>query len=142
MKNKIILICMTFMLLSSCNLFAQNTVPYLIEGKIVTDESEKYENIGFEGALYNKSSKSLSSFTFVFFGFDEDGNSPLLEKNNVVLKVEDDISSGTKYEFCISLDDLFPLVSIADYEVEYLYVSRLEYSDGSEWTDPLGFAVF
>ena len=29
-----------------------------------------------------------------------------------------------------------------EYECEYLYVSRIEYADGSEWSDPFGFEYF
>ena len=40
-----------------------------------------------------------------------------------------------------NLDKYFYAAAQGKYETEYLYVSRIVYSDGSEWSDPFGLEV-
>lgn len=144
-KNKTFfqsLLCFLIFLFSSCQLLAKDSVPYLIDGKMVIEESTEYQIAGFDFYLLNKSEKQISSFTVVFYLFDEDGNPPDYVKNSIVLTVKADVDSHDYLESCISLDKFFSSIPESPYTIDYLYISKIKYSDDSEWNDPFGLQVF
>ena len=144
MKRITVLLLVCFLQLAGrkiCGISAA-PVPYSITGNILqlsTIENEKYF---ISGTFQNSSQKDISSFTMVFYVFDEDGASPLYARNNVVMKIDARIPADTKYDFTLNIDKYFYENSDGDYESEYLYVSKIAYDDGSEWSDPLGLEVF
>ncbi len=152
-RNKRI-ICLTLCLLAFefLKVYARNKTPYSIRGEISNTSrlaNQKYE---FRGVFSNESSKDVSSFTIVFFVFDQDGNCPLRGRNNVVMKIQEEVPAGTNYTFVKNLDEYFYSTSDFyrednqtlddEFECEYLYVSLITYSDGTEWADPFGFEAF
>ncbi len=149
MKIKNLIAVFTTMMCFAISVFARDKTPYSIRGDISNTLSSSASKIEFEGVFTNKSSKAVESFTIVFFVLDEDGNSPLRGRNNVVIKIEETVSPDSDFAFSRGLDDY---LYISDdfllnedevgYECEYLYVSRIEYGDGSEWSDPFGFEYF
>jgi hypothetical protein len=131
------------------SVFARSKSPYSIRGDISNEPSSAVEKIKFEGVFSNKSSKEVDSFTIVFFVLDQDGNSPLRGRNNVVLKISEVVLPDSSFSFSRNLDDYLYMSDESsfyedevEYECEYLYVSRIEYADGSEWSDPFGFEYF
>ena len=126
---------------------AQNKVPYSIRGDILNALSASVQT--FEGVFTNKSEKEVDSFTIVFFVFDQDGNCPLKGRNNVVIRIDETVPVNSAFSFSQPLEDFFyntddstAFEDELEYECEYLYVSRISYSDGSEWTDSFGFEYF
>ena len=136
----VFLFCM-FQVLAS-RIYAGQRLPYSITGSLVNENSDAYENYGFSGVFKNHSEKAIESFTVVFFVFDDDGNCPLVGRNNVVVKIEKEILPQEKYEFVLNMDSFLPEASELDCEADYVYVSRIEYSDKTEWSDPFGMEIF
>ena len=140
-RISIVFLFCVFQMLAS-KIYAVQRIPYSISGSLVDEESEVYENYGFSGTFNNCSEKAVVSFTVVFFVFDDDGNCPLKGRNNVVVKIEQDIPPQNKYEFIVSMDSLLPEDWELECEADYIYVSRIEYSDSTEWSDPFGMEMF
>ncbi len=132
------------------SVYARSSVPYQIKGGLKPNSAAESSGCDFEGLFCNLSDKAVASFTIVFYVFDKDGNCPLKNRNNAVIKIEHEIPEKKEYEFVVSMKNLLnPLVDTdtmqtdeIEYETEYLYVSVINYCDGSEWTDPFGFEVF
>ena len=130
--------------LSSCssnigiNAFEKKFVPYALSAKMVTDASSVYEVAGIDFSFLNRECKPVKSFTMVFFMYDEDGNSPGIGNNGVKLEVVVDVAAGEWEEDLISIDRFLYEIPDTPYQLDYLYVSRIVYEDGSEWSDPFG----
>ena len=124
----------------------RTVIPYSVNGEISFDNSDVFESCCFDGCFYNDSSLDISSFTIVFFVLDSEGNSPVKGRNNIVLKIQEEIKAFSEYEFSISLKRYLVIPEdgeqVAQYEIEYLYASCIEYTDGSMWSDPFGIKYF
>ncbi len=132
-----------FLNLFSCSLFAKEACPYLVSGSVrLVSETGEFEAAGFDLFLMNKSEKTIKNFTLVFFLFDEDGEPISNGKSNFVISVSKELEGGNSLEACISLDPYLSEIPEYPYEVDYLYISRVEYEDGSVWEDPLGLNAF
>jgi len=129
-------------LCSGCQFFAKESLPYLIDAEMTMDSSNIYEIAGLDFTFMNKSNKSIKSFTIVFYLFDEDGNPPSLGNNNLVIQIDSVIQPSETMEDCFSLDSFLYEIPDCPYQLDYLYVSRIEYEDGSVWSDPLGAIAF
>lgn len=138
-KTIFFLFCVLF---SSCNLFANEKIPYLISGEMVLDSSSKYNAAGFDFCFINKSEKNVKNFTIVFYIFDEDGNPPAMGRNNIVINVKSNVLANESFENCVSMDSFLYEIPEEPYEIDYLYVSRIVYEDDSEWNDSFGLYAF
>ena len=142
MKRISILLVMCLLHVFGGRLLALSAAPYFISGNISDESLNENEKYNFIGSFTNDSSKDVCSFTIVFYVFDEDGGCPLIQRNNVVIKIDEFIKAGKTSSFNKNLDKYFYAAAQGNYETEYLYVSRIVYSDGSEWSDPFGLEVF
>lgn len=138
MKKIFLLINVFFVFFTSCNLFANEKIPYGIEGNILTEDSEIYEYMGLELKVQNKSDVKIKEITIVFFLFDEDGEPTSNIKNNIVLNIGCDIPANGTLEDCISLDKYVYVFEDMLYSIDYLYISKIFYADGTTWSDPFG----
>ena len=138
MKKIFLWINVFFVFFTSCNLFADEKIPYGIEGNILTDDSEIYEYMGLELKVQNKSDVKIKGITIVFFLFDEDGEPTSNIKNNIVLNIGCDIPANGTLEDCISLDKYVYVFEDMLYSIDYLYISKIFYADGTTWNDPFG----
>ena len=138
-KCILLMLCFAFL---SCNLLGKNNAPYIIDGKMVLEDSSKYEIAGFDFLFINQNEKTVKNFTVVFYMFDEEGNPIGTGRNNVVLKVTSEVQGGKSIAGCINLDSYLNEIPSEPYEIEYLYVSQITYDDNSKWTDPFGLCVF
>lgn len=89
------------------------------------------EPLLLEFSFTNLSEKIVQSFTIVFFAVDEDGYSLFYERNNLVLKIEKNVYPEETYSGCIDISNFLASIPKEVPELEYIYVSRLEFSDGS-----------
>lgn len=138
MKKVCLLLILILHFFTSCSLFAIEKIPYGIEGNIITDESEIYDYMGLELKVQNKSELKIKGITIVFFLFDEDGEPTSNIRNNIVLNISCDIPANETLEDCISLDNYVYVFEDMVYSIDYLYISKIYYSDGSIWQDPFG----
>jgi hypothetical protein len=133
-----ILICFFVFQFVSCNLFSAEKCPYSVKAQLVFDDSECYDFMGLDFKIKNNDERAIQELTLVFYVFDEDGEPASGVKNNIVLKLKCEIPGGELLEDCISLDKYVYNFDSENYEIDYLYVSKIVYDDGSVWTDPFG----
>lgn len=126
---------------SGCKSFAQQDLPYMINGKLImSDENSSICN--FELFFYNKSEKIINEFTVVFYLFDNEGESFSLAQNNIVISIKKEIYGYEKIECLVNLDEYFSSNIDDEYFLDYLYISQIKYSDGSVWQDSFGMKAF
>jgi hypothetical protein len=70
--------------------------------------------------------------------YDSEGNNPFVGSNNVVERVDGNVPSGASTAVLIPMDDYLTIVPDEPYKIDFMYVRKIEYADGSEWTDPFG----
>ena len=140
-RLRVRLAALGFILFSGCSMnyaFAKNA-PYALQAKMVTEPSAIYEAAGLDFSFLNKESQKVKSITIVFFMYDEEGNAPSIGPNNAELEIFVDVEAGELVEDCVCIDSLLYEIPEEPYQLDYLYVSRICYEDGSEWRDPYGF---
>ena len=126
---------------SGCKCNEMHGLPYMIDGKLdMKNENSTVCNV--ELNFYNKSEKIVNEFTVVFYIFDSEGELISSNKNNIVLSIKQNISSNESYECLVNVDDYFSSNQDDEYFLDYLYVSQIKYSDGSEWQDSFGLKAF
>ncbi|MCR4580379.1 MAG: hypothetical protein K5681_08535 [Treponema sp.] len=138
---KILLLFLIFML-TGCKGFSKDIVPYLISSSIEMEESPDYEIAGLNLSFHNRSEKTVKTFTIAFYVFDEDGEPASFCRSNIVISVEKEIGPGESSQMLLPLDQFFSYRPEELYTADYLYVSRIIYSDQSSWTDPFGLALY
>lgn len=130
------------LLFCSCSLNAKTRTPYAVHGEIVMEESRDYQIAGLDLYLLNNSEKSIKNFTLVFFVYDSDGNPPEGMRSNLVIPIEAEILANSVFRTCINLDKYFSIIPDEPYQVDFVYLSKITYADGTEWEDPFGIACF
>lgn len=143
--KKLFLIVFGFLLvlLSGCKNFSIESVPYLISGEFVMEsDSENYSVCGLDFQFYNQSVKDVKEISVVFFLFDKDGEPAHECSNRIALDIEAKIEAGVSFKKCLSLDHFMNQFPEELLYVDYLYVSRIEYEDGTFWEDPFGLTAF
>lgn len=110
------------------------SVPYQISGELDYSNLELNLNYWF----FNNNDKNIRSFTIVFYLFDEDGNPPVSTRSNIVLNQNMFVEGYANISKRIRLDYLFETLPDQEYTLDYMYVSKIEFADGTEWSDPFG----
>ena len=126
----------------SCGDLGTKTVPYELKAQMVIEPSSIYDSAGLEYSFYNKSDKAVKSLTFVFFLNGDEESSFEVFENLIELEVSAVVEPQNFIEDCVSLDSFLYEVPEEPYQLDYLYVSRIVYEDGSEWTDSFGVCAF
>ena len=117
--------------------------PYLVSGKFVMEEdSSDYEICGAELKFYNRSEKKVTEFEIFFYLFDSDGEPAQECWNQLSFDIEKLIDENDSFEICLSLDSYMASVPQSLLRIDYLFVSKICYDDGSVWEDPYGLAAF
>ena len=145
MKTKILKILCCFMVLAffGCSAFSLERSPYTINADFVMDEeSSVYKICGVELSFSNLAAETVKEFEVVFFLFDSDGEPAYECPNRLAFSIEREIGSDEDFSVCLSLDSYMTFVPQSLLEIDYLYVSRITYTDGSIWVDPYGFSAF
>ena len=150
MKNHNYLFCRVGIFLalffSSCALYGKSSAPYIVKGEMILeseniDEEQNFELGGMNVYFFNKESKPVTEFTIVFTLFDQDGEPISIGRSSIVATIRKTVDPLTSFNCCLSLDQNLCEVPEEPYTVDYLYVSRIVYEDGSQWTDAFGLSV-
>ena len=140
MKKLFVLFVFPFVLIFfGCKNFSIESVPYL---DLEESDSENYSVCGLDFQFYNLSVKDVKEISVVFFLFDKDGEPAYECSNRITLEIETRIDAGDSFKKCLSLDRFMNQFPEEKLYVDYLYVSRIEYEDGSLWEDPFGLTAF
>lgn len=145
MKTKFLKILCCFIVLAffGCSAFSLERSPYTINADFVMDEeSSVYKICGVELSFSNLATETVKEFEVVFFLFDSDGEPAYECPNRLAFSIEREIGSNEDFSVCLSLDSYMTFVPQSLLEIDYLYVSRITYADGSIWVDPYGFSAF
>jgi len=130
-------------LISACKTYSLDSIPYVMTGEFVMEENAAdYSICGVDIFLLNKSEKAIKNINLVFFLFDQDGEPAYECRNKISLEIERKISAGEKASFCVSLDNYMNSIPSNLLLVDYLYLAKIEYEDGSCWEDPYGLTAF
>ena len=137
------LLILSLLILHNCKTYSLDSIPYVITGEFVMDESASdYSLCGVDFFIMNKTEKEIRSFNVVLFLFDQDGEPAYECSSKISADIEKSISSGESTSFCMSLDKFMNTIPSDPLIVDYLYLSKIEYQDGSVWEDPYGMAAF
>ena len=140
--EKFLWICLV-LFMTCCSLCAKEKTPYVGKGEFVlASESSDFEIAGVNLYFFNKSEKAVVGFTVVFYLFDEDGEPVSTGRSNIALAVQKVIEPMAAFEETISLDKYFVTVPESEYSVDFFYVSKIVYEDGTTWKDPLGMMSY
>ena len=145
MKTKFLKILCCFIVLAffGCSAFSLERSPYTINADFVMDEeSSVYKICGVELSFSNLATETVKEFEVVFFLFDSDGEPAYECPNRLAFSIEREIGPDEDFSVCLSLDSYMTFVPQSLLEIDYLYVSRITYADGSIWVDPYGFSAF
>lgn len=140
-KLGIIVLLFGITFFNSCNTYAEEIIPYIIRGSIEMN-SEIAEVCSVELSITNRSDKTIEELTVVFYLFDSQGEPVLMEKSNVVISIHEAIEPMENLKKEICLDPYFCYAKEDEYTLDYLYVSRIVYEDGTVWEDPFGMEIF
>ena len=114
--------------------------PYSIVGEM--EINQKTEEAFLEYTFCNESKKIVKDFTIVFYVFDSDGDVPLKNKNNIVVRIQMEVGAKEELSDKIKLNEYLSYIPEEPFFVDYLYVSSINYIEGTLWNDPFGFEVF
>ena len=137
------LCCFLVIALSGCSVFSLERSPYTIEADFVMNEdAADYKTCGVNLSFYNLAAETVKEFEVVFYLFDSDGEPAYECPNRLSFSIEKEIGPDEDFSVCLSLDSYMTFVPQSLLEIDYLYVSRITYTDGSIWVDPYGFTAF
>ena len=114
--------------------------PYSIVGEM--EINQKTEEAFLEYTFCNDSKKVVKDFTIVFYVFDSDGDVPLKNKNNIVVRIQTEVGAKEELSDKIKLNEYLSYIPEEPFFIDYLYVSSINYIEGTLWNDPFGFEVF
>lgn len=141
MKNKALLLFFPVFAASLTSCVQMSQVPYAITepecriGKI----QELQEFAGIYVTFYNNSEKSVKDITFSCLVFDSNGDeSPFVGSNVISSRSSGIIKPKSTQEINISLDKYITQIPLEPYIIDFFYIKKIEYEDGSVWTDPYG----
>lgn len=146
MKKKFLFILFILFSLSSCSSVLNDDCPYLIANKNceitnsnIDDENEEINGFAkLKFAFFNGADKTVKSFTLSFMLYDSDGNNPFIGTNNISETFNLEVNPKESKEISFSLDKYLSIVPSEPYQIDFMYVKKIFYTDGTEWSDPFG----
>ncbi len=140
MKTRIVLFLL-IVAMSMLSCVHSQSVPYAItEPECKVGSIENFHNFaGVHFNFYNNSEKPIYSIAFSFLVFDSDGeSSPLIGSNIFSARIFETVEGHDMREVVFSLDPYISQVPNEPYIIDFFYISKIEYIDGTNWTDPYG----
>ncbi len=103
-----------------------------------------YGSCGVHFSYTNTSSKTVSRIKISCMVYaDEQGTNPFMGTNHILADfpesgVTDDIASGDSRNFILNLDPYIYCAPSSPYLIDYFFVKKITFTDGSTWEDKLG----
>ena len=128
---------------SGCTM--ENPLPYaMTAGELRFGRMEGvYSVAGVFFRLVNTSGREITAVEMTCTIYDHTGRaSPFMGNNTIRSRLEVRMAAGAQRELCLVLDGHVSGIPQEGKEwlVDQLYPCRIEYADGSSWSDPLGLA--
>lgn len=127
-------------LFSGCASITGENCPYVVDDMRI-ELGEKEYVCNFMSAnfnFYNSSEKDVDNFSVSFLLFDEDGNNPFFGTNRIISDCKIQVAKKECAEISIALDDYLTTVPENPFEIDYFYVKKINYTDGTTWEDLFG----
>ncbi len=141
MKSNALLLLFPIFVVSLAGCMHMDAVPYAItepECKIGKVENA-HDFVGIHFTFFNNTEKKVNNFKFSFIVFDSSGEYSPLPGNNVIsARYMQVIDSNAANDIIFSLDSYVHQIPTEPFIVDFFYISKIEYDDGSVWTDPYG----
>ena len=113
--------------------------PYRIQGEVsVGADAELYEYGYIALTFYNASKRTIRKFFVVVFLSGSDEMISFSNENRIVFECDESVAPRTAVRAEFGLDDYISEVPDEAYQIDFLYVSKIEYDDGGVWEDPYG----
>lgn len=126
--------------LMCCCSMDQLSPPYLItDEKVINGENPGCHS--FAGAyitFFNNSGKTVKGFAVSFRLYDSDGNAFGFGFNGITTEYRGEVEPKKDVEIIVSLDSVQNVQVSEGMQLDFIYVSKIIYTDGSVWTDPVG----
>ena len=133
MKNKLIICILCF----AFPLYART--PYHIKGEVSVGEDTAFYEYGCVAlTFYNASKRTVRKFFVVVFLNGNDEMISFSNENPIVFECDENVAPRTAVRTEFSLDDLISEMPDEACQIDFLYVSKIEYDDGGVWEDPYG----
>jgi hypothetical protein len=129
------------LILASCKLIADSAPPYVVSkpGSYCVEKSGYYVFAGIEFSFLNTSEKAVTDITVSCMVFEpETLRNPLIGSNIIKTSFAGYIPGGRKKDLIISLDPYIYAAPEKPYIIDFFYIARIVYDDGSSWEDPNG----
>jgi hypothetical protein len=143
MKNETVMITVFCVLLgTSCITDTETEPPPFVIGKPVSVAGNRegyYKFAGVEFTFYNSSDKNVSGMSVSMMVYDRVTNkTPFIGSNNIKANFDGGIAAGEEKLFIISLDPYIYAAPGNPYIIDFFYILRVVFGDGSEWVDRNG----
>lgn len=113
--------------------------PYRIKGEVSDSADTAYYEYGCVAlTFYNKSKRAVRKFFVVVFISGNDEMAVSSNENRILFECDKNVAARTAVRAEFSLDDYVFEAVDETYQIDFLYVSRIEYEDGGVWEDPHG----
>lgn len=147
-KKKIPLIILTVLTIVLCVMegcVLECPLPYaMTDGELRFGRVEGICSVaGVFFRLVNTGKKTISAVEMTCTVYDHSGKpSSFIGNNTIRARLEMQLVAGKEKQLCLVLDGYISNIpqQTENWLVDQLYPSRIEYEDGSSWSDPLGLA--
>lgn len=141
MKNKALVLFFPVFAASFSACAHTGSIPYGISNpeSQIGEIQGLQEFAGIYFTFYNNTEKTVKSFTVSYFVFDNTGEkSPFIGSNVLSSRSFKIIPPNGVQEIHISLDRYINQIPLEPYIIDFFYIKKIEYEDGSVWIDPYG----
>jgi len=139
--TKYLYVILISVILSSCADTISERPPYIITTPVCELQGNAfdftYAGISFD--FMNKSQKTIDSITSSFMLFDSTTlTNPFIGSNIFEITKLVLISPDEDREIILSLDKFIHVAPLQPYLIDFFYISKIHYTDGSVWEDKYG----
>ncbi|MDR0909112.1 MAG: hypothetical protein LBM77_05040 [Spirochaetaceae bacterium] len=117
------------------------TPPYVVSVPqcLVGSKESYYQFAGIEFEFLNASDKTISAIHISCRVYDaETERNPFIGSNQINVSFDENIEAGVKKKLIITLDPYIYNAPEEPYLIDFFYIAKIEYADGSKWEDAYG----
>jgi len=126
---------------ASCAVYREESPPFVL-GKprcAIGGDQGPFLLAGIEFDFYNLDDREVSGMEVSAMVYErETSENPFIGSNKIRASLEGSVPARAKARLAIPLDEYICAIPGEPYIIDFFYVSRVAYSDGTSWSDPLG----
>lgn len=141
--SKVVFAVTVAVVFASCSTLGTKKTPYVLGAdSVLASDNNSYVFAGVDFTFFNATEKTVADFTVVFYVYDSEGEKAFAGSNCVMAKCDGPVGAMNEVQGEISLDEYLTQIPDEPYQIDYLYVSQIKYTDGSTWNDRFGFYAY